>query len=63
LVRIIGQVENTERFLSISLYQGKALGAVGTVERKHDAENDPTLFCAAYKKHRFYLFTRREPLV
>ena len=22
---------------------------------------DPTLFAAAYKKNRFYLFTRREP--
>lgn len=23
--------------------------------------SDPTLFCSAYKKNRFYMFTRREP--
>ena len=23
--------------------------------------SDPTLFCTAYKKNRFYMFTRREP--
>ncbi len=23
--------------------------------------SDPTLFCTAYKKNRFYLFTRKEP--
>jgi len=22
---------------------------------------DPTIFCAAFKQHRFYLFTQREP--
>ena len=23
--------------------------------------SDPTLFCTAYKKNRFYMFSRREP--
>ncbi len=26
-----------------------------------EADPDPTLFCTAYKKNRFYLFTTREP--
>lgn len=25
------------------------------------ATRDPTLFCTAYKKNRFYMFTRSEP--
>ena len=25
------------------------------------AARDPTLFCTAYKKNRFYMFTRSEP--
>jgi len=61
LIRIIGKIESTERFLAISLYQGKSLGPVGTTERKYDAQNDPTLFCASFKKPSFYLFSRREP--
>ena len=24
-------------------------------------KHDPTIFCTAYKKNRFYLFSRREP--
>ena len=24
-------------------------------------KQDPTIFCTAYKKNRFYLFTKREP--
>ena len=30
LIRIIGHVENTERFLSIALYQGKNIGSQST---------------------------------
>ena len=61
LVKIIGLTENGERFNVIALYQGKTRGVLGTTEFKADAEEDPTLICAAYKKHRFYLFSRREP--
>mmetsp|Transcript_21447 Transcript_21447/g.27271 ORF Transcript_21447/g.27271 Transcript_21447/m.27271 type:complete len:607 (-) Transcript_21447:39-1859(-) len=61
LVRIIGLVENTERFLQLSLYQGKNIGSVATVDFDVNATEDPTLICTAYKKHRFYLFSRREP--
>lgn len=60
LLRILGKVENTERFLSISLYQGVNKGSVATGLRQH-AEEDPTLVCCAFKRQRFYLFTKREP--
>jgi len=61
IVRIIGIVESTERFLSIALYQGKNIGSVEVGDLKSDAEDDPTLLCTAYKKHRLYLFSKREP--
>jgi len=28
---------------------------------KESEMRDPTLFCTAYKRNRFYLFTKREP--
>lgn len=61
LETIIGVNEQSERFLSISLYQGRTSGsaALGTLET--NAENDPTLFACAYNKNRFYLFTKRSP--
>lgn len=61
LIRCIGLVENTERFLTLALYQGKNIGSVATVDFNFNASEDPTLICTAYKKHRFYLFSRREP--
>eukprot|EP01100_Stratorugosa_tubuloviscum_P015042 TRINITY_DN8434_c0_g1_i1.p1 TRINITY_DN8434_c0_g1~~TRINITY_DN8434_c0_g1_i1.p1 ORF type:complete len:648 (+),score=233.81 TRINITY_DN8434_c0_g1_i1:37-1944(+) len=61
LVKILGRVENTERFFALSLYQGRTQGIAGTTDRKHDAKNDPTIICGAYKKHRLFLFSRREP--
>ncbi len=57
----MGKVENTERFLQVSLYQGKNKGSVATGLRP-GAMDDPTLVCCAYKKQRFFLFTRREPV-
>lgn len=59
--RIIGKVENTERFLRIALYQG-----IPKKTRKENmdtkvAERDPTLACAAYKRHRVYFFSKRLP--
>ena len=33
---------------------------IGSGAKITDTE-DPTLFCAAFKKSRFFLFTRREP--
>ena len=60
-MRVVGLVENTERFLDISLYQGKNIGSVATVDFDLNATEDPTFFCTALKKNRFYLFSRREP--
>lgn len=59
--RTVEQVEATERFLAISLYQGRTQGSVETGDMRADAEEDPTLICAAFKKNRFYLFSQREP--
>jgi len=61
LVKILGKVENTTRFLSLALYQGKNEGDVYMDTKKNNATYDPTLFCTAFKKQRFYMFTRREP--
>lgn len=69
LVRIIGKNENL-RLLNISLYQGSAKKNKAAVTMEIEASNnptldsilpDPTLICTAYKKSRFYLFSRREP--
>jgi len=63
LARLLGKVENTERFGALALFQGTAAldkAALGSGVKIVD-EADPTLFCAAFKKNRFYLFTRREP--
>jgi len=65
---VLGKVEHTERFLAVKLFQGKAqkrhldLGeAVVDFNELTEAKPDPTIFCTAYKKHRFFLFSRREP--
>lgn len=64
LVKVIGKVENTERFLQIALYQGR--GSRKAMKLPVDSEarvptGDPTLLCCAYGKERLYLFTQREP--
>lgn len=66
---IIGEHEN-ERFIHIALYQGlwKKSGEI-TIEMlasenpalKRMMITDPTIFCTAWKKNRFYLITKREP--
>eukprot|EP01094_Clydonella_sp_ATCC50884_P027649 TRINITY_DN8036_c0_g1_i1.p1 TRINITY_DN8036_c0_g1~~TRINITY_DN8036_c0_g1_i1.p1 ORF type:complete len:677 (-),score=194.06 TRINITY_DN8036_c0_g1_i1:304-2169(-) len=61
LVKVLGLVENTERFCNLSLYQGKTTLNTATGEISLNAEEDPTLICTAYRKARFYLFTRRDP--
>ncbi|KAG2490973.1 hypothetical protein HYH03_010647 [Edaphochlamys debaryana] len=68
--RILGKVENTERFLTLALYQGSTTGKSGTRLRglpsaeqvdKLLGSPDPTLIACAFRKQRFYLFTQREP--
>lgn len=64
LARLLGKVENTERFGALALFQGRAelsANMIGAGVKVVD-EEDPTLFCAAFKKSRFYLFSRREPV-
>ncbi|MBN3308122.1 PPWD1 protein, partial [Amia calva] len=68
-VRILGKQENI-RVVQLSLFQGiaKAVQVAPTIEMKasdnptlQSAEPDPTIFCTAFKKNRFYMFTKREP--
>jgi len=63
--RIIGQVENTERFMRLAMFQGvpqKDKRSRGSgKDTKTATEKDPTLVCTAFHKTRVYLFTRREP--
>lgn len=67
-VKIIGKNENL-RLVNIALYQGSAKKTKAAVTFEIEASNnptlesivpDPTLICSAYKKPRFYLFSRRE---
>ncbi|KAL1116132.1 hypothetical protein AAG570_005627 [Ranatra chinensis] len=68
-VRIIGKPENL-RLLHVALFQGKVkISTAGTTMEMAASENptleslqaDSTLFCTAFRKNRFYMFTRREP--
>ncbi|CAI5742053.1 unnamed protein product [Hyaloperonospora brassicae] len=79
VVRVLGKVESSDRFLHLSLFQGKP--KVDTQFDKHlktasglkheaqvmadaaaERDNvDPTLFCTAFKRNRFFLFSTREP--
>lgn len=68
LVKILGKVEQTERFLNLALYQGKPTkkkveAGVSVVEGENDTQEkaDPIAIVTAYKKNRFYLFSTREP--
>eukprot|EP00933_Yihiella_yeosuensis_P037393 TRINITY_DN31312_c0_g1_i1.p1 TRINITY_DN31312_c0_g1~~TRINITY_DN31312_c0_g1_i1.p1 ORF type:complete len:624 (-),score=121.52 TRINITY_DN31312_c0_g1_i1:265-2136(-) len=68
LVRILGKVEQTERFLGVSLFQGKPLKkkveqGVSVIEGENDVKEkrDPVVLVTAYKKQRFFVFSEREP--
>ncbi|KAJ6798011.1 putative peptidyl-prolyl cis-trans isomerase CYP71 [Iris pallida] len=69
VARILGKVENNDRFLTIALYQGdknnkkvrKIPSAAANVNENKEPLTDPTLLCCAFKKHRIYLFSQREP--
>lgn len=68
-VQVLGKNENI-RLLKLALYQGipnKTKAAV-TIDMEasdnpalDNIKGDPTLFCTAFKKNRFYLFSTREP--
>ncbi|XP_045159087.2 peptidylprolyl isomerase domain and WD repeat-containing protein 1-like isoform X1 [Mercenaria mercenaria] len=68
-MKILGKPENP-RFLQIALFQGSGKKAKAATDVPTAASDnpllqtqvlDPILFCTAYKKNRFYMFTRREP--
>lgn len=68
-VRILGKQENV-RVVKLSLFQGvaKSAKAAPTIEMKasdnpalRSMEPDPIIFCTAFKKNRFYMFSKREP--
>lgn len=67
LIRILGKVEQTERFLGVMLFQGKPMKkTIGAGVAVVDGENtkemvDPMCLVSAYKKPRFFLFSTREP--
>lgn len=66
VVRLLGKVENSTRFLGLALYQGSTEAeTTASGNNNSNANNpggpDPTLFCTAYKQQRFYMFTLREP--
>ncbi|WFD38574.1 peptidylprolyl isomerase [Malassezia japonica] len=66
--RLLGKDE-TMRFLHLSMYQGipdkKNPTSIDLAASENPlvqkAEQDPTLFCSAFKRGRFYMFTRSEP--
>ncbi|CEH19448.1 peptidyl-prolyl cis-trans isomerase [Ceraceosorus bombacis] len=69
VVMILGKDE-TMRFTNIALFQGiakqKAPKSIALAASDNPLANekdvlDPTLFCTAFKRARFYLFTRNEP--
>jgi peptidylprolyl isomerase domain and WD repeat-containing protein 1 len=68
-VKMLGKGENF-RALSIGLHQtipNKTKASISAEMKASENPNleaahpDPTLFCTAFKKNRFYLFTKREP--
>ncbi|CAH1775450.1 unnamed protein product [Owenia fusiformis] len=69
-VRFIGKPENV-RFLYLALCEGSSKKSSAAVTMEMEASDnpnltntpsDPTIFCTAFKKNRFYLFSRREPI-
>ena len=68
-VRMLGKLENC-RLLQVALFQGTINKNLASLTMEMQAsdnpllqikQNDPTLFCTAYKKNRFYIFARRPP--
>jgi peptidylprolyl isomerase domain and WD repeat-containing protein 1 len=69
-VQFLGKIENA-RFLQLALFQGSAKKAMAAHTLEMEASDnpalrtltlDPCLFCTAFKKNRFYVFSRREPI-
>ncbi|KAI8820990.1 uncharacterized protein EV422DRAFT_496207 [Fimicolochytrium jonesii] len=68
VVRLIGKAE-TQRFMNLALYQGAPrkkglmtleMAASDNPALKETESTDPTLFATAYKRNRFFCFSRRD---
>lgn len=68
-VQVLGKGDNI-RPLHLSLFQGKVKRSKAAITLEQEASenptlvtsaNDPILFCTAYKKQRFYMYSRRLP--
>ena len=72
----LGKSDSSERFTTIALFQGRAKRVEDSASSSLDSSRllssshvddfkflpeDPTVFATAFKKQRFYLFSRREP--
>lgn len=55
------QLQQAQGVSSTLLAQAEMLGANNAVSIHSSQLYDPTVYTCAYKKHRFYLFTQREP--
>lgn len=68
-IKVLGKSDNI-RPLNIALFQGKVKKSTASTTLEQEgsenpvmalATNDPIVFCTAYKKQRFYLYSRRLP--
>ncbi|KAJ1955052.1 Peptidyl-prolyl cis-trans isomerase cyp15, partial [Dipsacomyces acuminosporus] len=67
VVKVLGKPE-PHRFISIALFQESPDHPASSIDLAASSNpnakkgtGDPTLFCTAFKKNRFYMFTREEP--
>jgi peptidylprolyl isomerase domain and WD repeat-containing protein 1 len=62
LIKVLGKYES-ERFLKIAIYQGKSMrNPTGTSSAKGEKRAaDPTIYATAFKKTRFYIFSKKLP--
>lgn len=66
LLRVLGKVEASERFLSFALLNSAPLNYTTHLALSGNALgekeiSDPTILASSYKKNRFFMFTQREP--
>eukprot|EP01059_Diplonema_ambulator_P019528 TRINITY_DN3292_c0_g1_i1.p1 TRINITY_DN3292_c0_g1~~TRINITY_DN3292_c0_g1_i1.p1 ORF type:complete len:303 (+),score=74.34 TRINITY_DN3292_c0_g1_i1:436-1344(+) len=64
---VLGKFENSERFTTIGLFQGKVEATqqlqqhLGSKVIEQSKQADPTIFAAAWRRERFYMLTKRGP--
>ncbi|CAD8176494.1 unnamed protein product [Paramecium pentaurelia] len=64
LVKLLGKMESSQRFMRVALYQGPSMKNTQN-EQSHSSlnrkETDPSLYISAHKSNKFYVFSRRIP--